>query len=182
MWPLQGRSPESGCPITLAGVGTAFSVDQALAPPSRSGHPRTEPPCKPEVPTTAPPPRDLPGRSEVSPGGRGARASTQQAAGPGPAPWAAVNQPRGRQQRGDDHLEQTGTCPHPMSGQQPHPQWPKASAPRRGGVSPVSMLSEQGSSSQSSLSWQLDWAFQVLAKLAPVASTRPPAVLKSSLS
>lgn len=50
------------------------------------------------------------------------------------------------------------------------------------GRSPLSMLREQGSSSQSCLSWQLDWAFQVLAKPAPVASTSPPAVWKSSPS
>lgn len=55
-------------------------------------------------------------------------------------------------------------------------------APPGGRASPLSMLREQGSSSQSTLSWQLDWAFQVLAKPAPVASTSPPAVLKSSPS
>ncbi|KAK2081106.1 hypothetical protein P7K49_040221 [Saguinus oedipus] len=49
-------------------------------------------------------------------------------------------------------------------------------------ASPLSMFREQGSSSQSSLSRQLDCAFQLLAKPAPVASTSPLAVLKSSPS
>lgn len=58
-------------------------------------------------------------------------------------------------------------------------QWTATSSPQ---ALPLSMLREQGSSSQSNLSWQLDWAFQVLAKPAPVASTIPPDVMKSSLS
>lgn len=62
------------------------------------------------------------------------------------------------------------------------PSTRRPSCPGRGRASPLSMLREQGLSSQSSLSWQLDWAFQVLAKLAPVASTSPPAVWKSSPS
>lgn len=68
-----------------------------------------------------------------------------------------------------------------MRGLTARPPPPSPHAPR-GRASPLSMLRAQGSSSQSSLSWQLDWAFQVLAKPAPVASTSPPAVLKSSPS
>lgn len=78
------------------------------------------------------------------------------------------------------------TCP---AGSPICPSRPWAGSPRQAGwgrpccrASPLSMFREQGSSSQSSLSWQLDCAFQVLAKPAPVASTSPLAVLKSSPS
>ena len=90
-------------------------------------------------------------------------------------PWATVSQPQGRRQ-------QAASRPHLTHPPLP-PRNPVCLGPGPGGqASPLSMLRAQGSSSQSSLSPQLDWAFQVLAKPAPVASTSPPAVLKSSPS
>lgn len=90
-------------------------------------------------------------------------------------PWATVSQPQGRRQ-------QAASRPHLTHPPLP-PRNPVCLGPGPGGqASPLSMLRAQGSSSQSSLSSQLDWAFQVLAKPAPVASTSPPAVLKSSPS
>lgn len=94
-------------------------------------------------------------------------------------PWATINQPQGRQQQVDGWL----CCLHttPAHHVPPGALCAQGQLPS-GQASPLSMLREQGSSSQSSLSRQLDWAFQVLAKPAPVASTSPPAVLKSSPS